>query len=286
MKSFAFLLALLAQVARISVPYLLAALGGTASERSGVINIALEGILLVGAFGATVGSLAGNSAALGLLCGVGAGLALAALYGLAVIQWRANQIVCGVAATLLALGATRYFLMLFYHSSSNSPRLETAGLGIPLMIGTGCLVAVAHYGLFYTRFGLRLRAVGEHPEAAETVGVAPLALRWAGVLLSGALAGLGGVWLAFDQHGFVGNMSAGRGFIALAAMILGRWRPTGALFACLLFGACETLQLRLQGHLGLAAGTVQSIPYLVTILALTLRSQKSSAAPKALGLPY
>jgi simple sugar transport system permease protein len=275
-----------AQVARISVPYVLAALGGVASERSGVINIALEGMLLVGAFGATVGALSTGSALGGVAAGMVAGVALAALYGAAVIRWRADQIVCGVAATLLALGATRFFLKLLYNSTSNSPRLATAGLGGALIAAAALLVGAAHLALYRTRFGLRLRAVGEHPEAAATVGVEPIPLRWAGVLASGALAGLGGVWLAFDQHGFVGAMSAGRGFIALAAMILGRWTPLGALAACLLFGFCEALQLRLQGNIGLLPGTIQSIPYLVTIAALTIRSQTRSFAPRSLGRPY
>ncbi len=276
--------AFLLQALRISVPYVLAALGGVASERSGVINIALEGMLLVGAFGAAVGALASGSALAGLGAGVLAGVALAALYGLAVIRWRADQIVCGVAATLLALGATRYFLKVFYNSTSNSPRIpSTDGLGWAILVGAALLAALAEAGLRRTAIGLRLRAVGEHPEAARSVGVRVAPLRWLGVLLSGALAGLGGVWLAFDQHGFVANMSAGRGFIALAAMILGGWRPLGALGACLLFGGAEALQLRLQSSgMGLGAGTVQALPYLITIVALAVRG-RASVAPRALG---
>lgn len=279
-------LSFLLQVLRISVPYVLAALGGICSERSGVINIALEGMLLAGAFGAVVGSLASGSALVGVAAGVGAGMALAALYGLAVIRWRADQIVCGVAATLLALGTTHFFLKLLYNSSSNSPRVEATGaFEWPMLLATGLLVFGLHFGLLRTRIGLRLRAAGEHPEAAESVGVRVVPLRWLGVLASGALAGLGGVWLGYDQHKFVGEMSAGRGFIALAAMILGGWRPVGAAVACLLFGAAEALQLRLQSSgQNLAAGTVQSIPYLITVVALAVRGARAGA-PRALGRP-
>jgi simple sugar transport system permease protein len=295
-------LAFAAQVVRISVPYVLAALGGIYSERSGVINIALEGLLLVGAFAAALASFSTGSALAGIALGVLAGVALAALYGLAVIRWRADQIVCGVAVTLLALGGTRFFLKLAFGSTSNSPRIAAlsapawaaAGglrgflgetLGSPLVVATALAVAAAHLSLFHTRFGLRLRAAGEHPEAAESLGVRVRPLRWRGVLLSGALAGLGGVWLAYDQHGFVAGMSAGRGFIALAAMILGGWTPLGALAACLLFGAAEALQLRLQSSsLPVGSGLVQVMPYAVTIVALTLRARRQ-VAPRALGRP-
>jgi len=296
-------LAFLGQTIRISVPYVLAALGGLWSERSGVINIALEGMLLAGAFGAAAGCLATGSAGAGVLLGVLAGVALAALYGLAVIRGRADQIVCGVAATLLAIGATRFFLKLAFGSSSNSPRVEALAspawaargglpgflgdtVGSPLVLATALLVAATAVLLGRSRFGLRLRAVGEHPEAAEAVGVRVAPLRWAGVLLSGALAGLGGVWLCYDQHGFVAGMSAGRGFIALAAMILGSWTPLGALAACLLFGAAEALQLRLQASaLAAHGGLVQSLPYLVTIATLALRARRQ-VAPRALGRPW
>ncbi len=275
----------LAQWARIAMPYVLAALGGIAAERSGVINIALEGLLLVGAFGATAGALASHSELGGALAGITAAMLLAALYGVAVLRWRADQIVCGLAINLLALGSTRFFLKLLYHSTSNSPRIDVDATG-PLGAAALALVAAVHIILFHTRLGLRLRAVGEHPEAVATAGVRVLPYRWVGVIASGLLAGLGGVWLAFDQHSFVSEMSAGRGYIAIAAMILGRWTPLGALAACLLFGLAEAVEIRLQGHLGLAAGTVQAIPYVVTIVALAARSTRRSRAPKALGQPY
>ena len=272
-----------AQGLRISVPYLLAALGGLLSERSGVINIALEGLLLVGAFAGAVAGLESGSALVGIAGGVLAGMLLAALYGLCVIRFGADQIVCGVAATLLAGGATRFFLKLGYDSNSNSPRIPALASSLPLVLATALLTVAVHLLLFHSRLGLRLRAAGEHPAALRSLGVRVPPLRWWGVLASGALAGLGGVWLAYDQHKFVGGMSAGRGFVALAAMILGGWRPLGAVLGCLLFGFAEAAQLQLQSaHVGLAPGTVQSIPYLVTIVALALRP-RAGAAPSALG---
>jgi simple sugar transport system permease protein len=284
------------------VPYVLAALGGICSERSGVINIALEGLLLVAAFAAAAFGFWGGALA-GIACGVLAGVLLAGLYAVAVIRWRADQIVCGVAVTLLALGGTRFFLKLAFGSSSNSPRIvglapsalvarggilgfvgET--VGSPLVLVTALLVVAVHFGLHRTAPGLRLRAVGEHPEAAASLGVRVRPIRYAGVLLSGALAGLGGVWLAYDQHGFVAGMSAGRGFIALAAMILGGWTPLGAAAACLLFGGAEAVQLRLQSTaLPVGSGLVQVMPYLVTILALSVRARRQRA-PAALGRPW
>ena len=144
-------------------------------------------------------------------------------------------------------------------------------------------VIASHLALHRTRFGLRLRAAGEHPEALESLAVRVVPLRYAGVILSGALAGLGGVWLAYDQHGFVAGMSAGRGFIALAAMILGGWNPLGATVACLLFGAAEALELRLQST-QLGGGVLQALPYAVTIFALAVRARKQRA-PRALGKP-
>ena len=296
-------LGFLAQVIRISVPYLLAALGGTFCERGGVTNIALEGLLLGGAFAAAAGSLLlGDTLGPvgGVLIGILAGVALAALYGLVVLRLRADQIVSGVAITLLASGLTRFLLKALYDSSSNSPRLHgldppawAAGGGLagflgetlasPLVLASAATIVASHLVLGRTRFGLRLRAAGEHPEALRSVGVDPLSLRWAGVLISGALAGLGGVFLAYDQHKFVGNMSAGRGYIALAAMILGGWTPLGATSACVLFGFIEALQLRLQSS-AVGGGLVQVLPHVVTVLVLAARARRRSA-PRALGRP-
>ncbi|HJZ84379.1 MAG TPA: ABC transporter permease [Polyangia bacterium] len=276
----------LLQVVRITIPYALAALGGALSERGGVINIALEGTLLVGAFGGAVGAYYTHNALLGLLCGIGAGAALQLVHGLACVRWKADQIVSGLAANLLALGATRFFLKLCFDSTANSPRIAAWRTGAPFLIMALAAAFLAHGLLYGTRFGLRLRACGEHPEAARTLGVQVARVRLAAVALAGALAGLGGVWLAFDQHKFVDNMSAGRGYVALAAMIFGKWRPLPACAACLLFGLAEAAQIGLQASgIGLPTQLVQMLPYLMTILALTGGGGRARG-PAALGTPY
>ncbi len=294
-------LAFLVQIVRISVPYVLASLGGTFSERGGTVNIALEGIMLTGAFGFVLGAHLSGSAVLGLLAGAGAGIGLAALFALATVRFGADQIVCGVAVNLLAVGVTRFALKTVWDSSSNSSRVESveplvqtegAGgivLGVlthPLVLLTVLLVLGGHLLLFRTRFGLRLRACGEHPHAAASLGVNVRRMRWAGVLLSGLLAGLAGVWLASDQHQFTDNMTGGRGYIALAAMIVGRWRPGLAALACLLFGAADAVQMTLGG-MGIAIPSqfLQMFPYLLTIVAV-VGFMGRSTPPAAVGQPY
>jgi simple sugar transport system permease protein len=273
-------------VLRISVPYLLCALGGTLSERGGVTNIALEGTLLVGAFGAVAGAHATGSAPLALAAGVGAGVALQALYALAVVHFRADQIVAGVAVNLLATGATRFFLRLWFGSSSNSPREAALPPASTLAVLVVALLAAAHLILFHTRFGLRLRACGEAPAAAATAGVRVARVRTAGVLWAGALGGLAGVWLVSLQHQFVDLMSGGRGFIAIAAMIFGRWRPFGAALACLLFGAAEAAQIGLQtAGIGAPPALTQTLPYVLTMIALAGAIGRARP-PAALGVPY
>ena len=294
-------LAFAVQILRISVPYVMASLGGTFSERGGTVNIALEGIMLTGAFGFVLGTYATDSALIGLLAGAGAGIALSALFALATIRYGADQIVCGVAINLLAVGVTRFALKMVWDSSSNSSRVETIGaladgdgglgmvLGVvthPLVLLTVALVVAGHVLLFRTRFGLRLRACGEHPHAAASLGVPVRRMRWYGVLLSGLLAGLAGVWLAVDQHQFTDNMTNGRGYIALAAMIVGRWRPGLAAAACLLFGAAEAIQITLAG-MGVAIPTqfLQMLPYLLTIVAV-VGFMGRSTPPAAVGKVY
>jgi general nucleoside transport system permease protein len=269
----------LAAVLRITVPYALAALGGTWSERAGVVNLALEGMLLTGAFAATLVAYATGSALLGVLAGAGAGVAVAALYALVVLRFRGDQIVCGVAVNLLADGVTRFFLKAIFDSSSNSPRVEAFGAGgvglwatltHPLVLTTLVLVALSQWAMNRTAFGLRVRAVGEHPEAAASLGVRPLQVRLYAVLLGGALAGLGGAWLAADQHQFVAGMSNGRGYIALAALIFGKWRPGWAALAALGFGLAEAGQITLQASgIGIPGWAVQMLPYVITVVALS-----------------
>jgi len=292
--------AFVAQVLRISVPYALAAAGGAFSERTGVINIALEGILLVGAFGATAGTLATGLPWVGVLCGVGAGLLLAALHALVTVGAKADQILSGLALNLLALGATRGLLKILYHSASNSPRLDAiAAFPVPMLQRFGSLadligqplfllalgvIVLSSTLLFGTGFGLALRAAGDGPRACDGAGISVSGMRVAGVLISGALGGLGGVWLALEQHNFSDGMSAGRGYIALAAMIVGGWRPLAGALACLLFGAAEALQMRVPGSL-LPTEFLQMLPYVITLLVLAGWIGRATP-PAALGEPY
>jgi general nucleoside transport system permease protein len=269
--------AFLAQTLRIAMPYLFASAGGVVSERAGMIALTLEGYMLTAAFCAALGSYFFGSSWLGVLSGVAGGVAIALLYGLCCIRYRANQVVVGIAINLLAIGVTRFFLRLTFDSSSNSPRVtgftETGtGFGAlvrnPLVwIGVAALPAVG-WLLYRTAFGLRVRAVGEHPEAALSVGIPVQRVRWLSVALSGALSGLGGAYLALDQHQFTDGMTAGRGFIALAATIFGRWDPPRVAIACVLFAAAETLQIQLQGAQLVPSQFVEMIPYLLTIIAL------------------
>jgi simple sugar transport system permease protein len=273
------LLALIAQTLRIAIPYLLAAAGGVMSERAGLIGLSLEGYMLSAAFGTAIGAFYSNSPWIGVLVGVSTAGAVALLYGVSSIRYRADQVVVGIAINLLAIGGTRFFLRLAFDSSSNSPRIpgfgaEQSGSGFlalasnPLVWAGILVLPFVGWLLYRTPFGLRVRAVGEHPTAAKSVGVPVVRVRYVAVLLSGMLAGLGGVYLALDQHQFTDQMTAGRGFIALAATIFGRWDPARVGVACLLFAAAETFQIRLQGSQLIPSQFVEMIPYVLTIVAL------------------
>jgi ABC-type uncharacterized transport system permease subunit len=264
------------QVLRIAVPYLFAASGGVVAERAGVTSLTLEGFMLSGAFGATLGSYYSGSPWVGLLCGILAGLFAASLHALASLRFRADQVVSGIAINLVAVGATRFFLRMAFDSSSNSPRVAGFGgeggvfgaFANPIVWLGLLVVPVIAWLLGRTPFGLRIRAVGEHPQAAASLGVPVARVRWIAVLLSGMLAGMGGVYLALDQHQFTDQMTAGRGFIAIAAVIFGRWDPLRAGLACLLFATAETAQIRLQGTGLIPSQFVEMIPYVLTIVAL------------------
>ena len=288
-------LAFLAQTLRIAIPYLLAAAGGVMSERAGLIGLTLEGYMLGGAFCAALGAYFGGSPWAGVLAAVVGGAALAWLYAVSSIRYKADQVVVGIAINLLAIGLTRFFLRLVFDSSSNSPRVpgfdvRGAGTGFGALVLNPLVwigVLVVPFGawlLYRTPFGLRVRAVGEHPAAAASVGVPVARVRYIAVILSGIFAGLGGAYLALDQHQFTDNMSAGRGFIALAALIFGRWDPVRAGLACLLFAAAETLQIRLQGSGAIPSQFVEMIPYVLTIIALAGVVGRA-VAPAALGKP-
>ena len=286
-------LVFLAQTLRIAIPYLFAASGGVISERSGLIGLGLEGYMLGGAFCGAVASYYSGSAWVGLLGAAAGGGALALLYAVTAIRVRADQVVLGVAINLFVTGATRFFLKLAFHSSANSPRVpglgvEQSGTGLVTLVGNPLIwlgilaVAVIAWLLYRTAFGLRVRAAGEHPTAALSVGVPVHRVRYIAAALSGVLAGLGGAYLALDQHQFSADMTAGRGFIALAATIFGRWDPFRAALACLFFAAAETLQIQLQGSQVIPSQFVEMIPYALTIIALAGVVGRA-VAPAALG---
>ncbi|MBL0890715.1 MAG: ABC transporter permease [Gemmatimonadaceae bacterium] len=286
-------IAFLLQTLRIAVPYLLAAAGGVLSERVGVIALGLEGLMLSGAFGAALGAYYGDSAWAGLAGALAAGAVMTTILAVATLRFRANQVVVGVAINLIVVAGTRYFLRLIFDSSSNSPRVAGfggEGVGNAMLasftnpvvwIGLVTLPALG-WVLYRTPFGLRVRAIGEKPEAAVSLGVNVMRLRVLGLYVAGAMAALGGAYLALDQHQFTDGMTAGRGFIALAAVIFGRWQPARVAVACLLFAAAETLQIQLQGAQLVPSQFVEMIPYVLTIIALAGLVGRSTA-PAALG---
>jgi simple sugar transport system permease protein len=239
------------------------------------VSLTLEGFMLTGAFAAVLGTNYTGNPWMGVLAGMIGGLIFAAIHAIASIRYRADQVVVGVAINLLAIGVTRFFLKLFFASSSNSPRvagfgenIKAAGFDNPLL-WLGLLSApIVAFVIYKTPFGLRVRAAGEHPDAAESVGVSVHRVRYIAVAISGVLAALGGVYLALDQHQFTDQMTAGRGFIAISAVIFGRWNPIRAALACLLFAAAETFQIQLQGSHAIPSQFVEMIPYVLTIIAL------------------
>ncbi|MFL5813162.1 MAG: ABC transporter permease [Bdellovibrionia bacterium] len=279
-------------ILRGSTPLLFAALGGFVCERSGVINIALEGLMLIGSFAAASAAYATGSPWLGLVAGILAGVALAAIYAVSVIPMRANQIVAGTAINLLAAGAAPFLCKIFFSSGRSTPSLEIGARfqSAPMWIALAFVVLAALWSR-YTPSGLWVRFAGENPEALAAAGVRVNRVRWFAVLMSGALSGLGGASLSiFLASSFSQNMTAGRGFMALAALIFGKWRPIPAAVACLLFGFTDALQIRLQGVVlwgsePVPVQFIQILPYIVTVLVLA-GFVGQSRAPKSLGLPY
>ena len=277
---------------RMATPLIFAALGGMFSERSGVINIALEGMMLAGAFGAAVTTYVTHSPWLGLGGGMAAVALLAAVYALCVIWLRANQIVAGTAINMLALGLTPFVCKILYDVTGQTPAIPLAERfqSAPLFL-SWVMVGVCWFWMKYTRGGLWVSFAGEHPEALDAAGIRVNRVRWAAVLMSGALAGLGGATLSvYLASSFSRNMTAGRGFMALAALIFGKWKPVPTAVACLLFGFAEAVQIRLQG-VSLWGGKpipvqfIQILPYVVTILVLAGFVGRSRA-PKALGTAF
>ncbi len=276
------------QTLRITIPYLLPSLGAVYSEKGGVVNIALEGILLSGAFAAAAGTYYTGNVLFGIFCGVIAGILISLIHSIITITFKANQIVSGIALNIFAFGITKFFCKILFGSSSNSeriPGLETLNLPFNLfLVITVAILALTYFVVHKTRFGLRLRAVGENPEAADSLGINVNRIRYIGILISGALGGLGGAWLAMDQHSFTDGMSAGRGYIALAAMIIGKWNPLGAAAACLLFGLAESFTLQFQDS-GIPTQFIQVLPYILTIVVLAGFIGKANP-PAADGIPF
>ncbi|CAN5906230.1 ABC transporter permease [soil metagenome] len=298
------LLTLVGSALRATTPLLLAALGGLFSERAGVVNIALEGIILFGALAAAVSVqqlevvlLTANPDAnlawvpwVGVLFGalVGAGVGL--IHAVISIRYKADQIISGTAINLMAIGIPALVLTGFYNNSTSSAPIanrlpQWAGFS-PILYLAFVLVPVVWYVLFRTPFGLRLRSVGEHPEAADSVGINVRRMRYYGVILAGVLAGLAGAYLSIGNlNQYVANMSGGRGFIALAALIFGKWHPLGVLGATLLFGTFEALATVLGGGQLLPPTLVQSIPFILTMLVLAGFIGRA-VPPKAIGKPF
>lgn len=305
---------------RLSVPLICAAMAGLWSEKAGVVDIGLEGKMLIAAFASAVASFVTGSAWAGLSAGILASLVLALVHGFAAITWRGNQIVSGVAINMLAAGLTVVLGNAWYGQGGRTPSLEGAArfgdVALPFarwarehLPGLGLVydevvsghaapaylaflaVLVTALVLKRTRFGLRIRAVGENPAAVDTAGISVARLRYGAVAICGLLCGIGGTYLAAAQSaGFLPHMTAGRGFIALAAVIFANWRPWSALGACLLFGLLDAIAIRLQGvtlpRIGLVpVEAIQAFPYVMTIVLLAGFIGRATP-PRASGLPY
>ncbi len=294
-----FLLILLFSSIRLATPLIFAALGGMFSERAGVINIALEGLMLTGAFTAAVATYELSNPYIGFLCGVAAGAFVALIFAIAVIKFEADQVVAGFAVSLLMLGLPAVISSRIYDSAGSTQQIAKEFL-LPdfynrisiASILAFALIPVCWYVLYKTPFGLRIRAAGENPEAADAAGVNVIKLRYIAVIMSGVLAAAGGAYLSIGQSSlFTRGMTAGRGYIALAALILAKWKPIPVLFACLFFGFTEALAIQMQGVIKMPSGEdvpvqfIQMIPYVLTIIVLA-GFIGLSRAPKALGIPY
>ena len=270
-----------------STPLIYAALGGVLCERSGVINIGLEGMIAIGAFTGVAVSFATGSAIAGALCGVLAGAFLGAVLGLAATRFRVEQIVAGTGINLIALGGAAYGLVVVFGQPGASKQVAALGAqGESTMVVLALVLAgLLHLFLFATRPGLHVRACGENPRAAEVAGIDPLRVRFWATTTGGALAALGGVFLAMAELDLYSDgMSAGRGFIALAAVIFGRWTPLGATGAALFFGFFAALQYTLQ-RAGVPSELMQALPYLAALVALAGFAGRVRA-PAADGIPY
>ena len=295
--------ALVAATLRYATPLVFAALGGVISESSGVINIGLEGMMLMGCFWGIYGADLLGSWVWGLVVAMLAGGLLALLHAFFSINLRANQIVSGTGINFIALGITGYFLQYHYGPNGTPPISQVPNVHLPLIQHVGfigaafgsanlmtwvalALVPTLTFFLFRTRGGLRLRSVGEKPRAADTVGLPVLRIRYVAVVVSGMFAALGGAYLSVGFVGsFSNNMTNGRGFIALAAMIFGKWKPWGALWACLLFGFGSAMSDRVSGVNQTLGTLFEALPYVLTLVAVAGLVGRSRP-PAADGIPY
>lgn len=297
------LVAVLEATMRLSTPLILASLGGLFSERSGVVNIGLEGLMLTSAFFGMLGSYLTGSPWVGLLAAVTSGLLLASVHAVMTVRLHADQIISGLAINLLALGGTGYLLNVIFGNGGASPKVAGfENLDVPLLadlplIGpvlfrqsgfvlSALVIAVAVWGVVnHTPFGLRLRASGEGPRPLEASGVDVFRIRMLGVTASGLFTGLAGAFLSLSLlGGFTENMTAGRGFIALAALIFGRWTPFGALGASLLFGFGMAVTFRIPQTV-VDTEFLSMVPYVITLVALATFGGRA-VAPAAIGKPY
>jgi ABC-type uncharacterized transport system permease subunit len=285
-------LATIASTIRAFVPLYLATLGGVFNERSGIVNIGIDGMMIFGTWFGAWGALQWGPVA-GLATAVAAGVAAAALHAMATVTFRVDHIVSGVAINILALGIPRFLSIVAYDQGTQSPqvpqlpKIDVPGIGeqsilvpVTILLGVG-----AWFVLNRTVFGLRLRSAGENPRAAESLGVRVKGQRWAGVLISGGFAGLAGGYLSIELVGlYREGMNQGRGFIALAALILGNWSPIGAALSCLLFAWTEALTVFLRVD-WINNAFIQSLPYIVTLIVLALFFRRVRP-PKAVGQAY
>jgi general nucleoside transport system permease protein len=291
---------------RIATPLVFAALGGIISERAGVFAVGLEGMMLAGAFGAAVAAFTTGNAAAGVFAALFCGACIAGVIALVTVRFGAEQMVTGLAANILAIGLTSFLLRSIVGGGQapviQVPLLQAWPIPVlsdipvlgPLLFNQPPLTYLAllltiplFLFLMRTQYGLTLRSVGENPQAAYAIGADPKAIRFWAVIAGGAIAGLGGAVLALQQVGtFTDAMTSGRGYLALAAIIVGRWTPFGALAACLVFGAAEALYLRVQTFgLPVSSYVVQMLPYLIAIFVLALMG-RAARLPAAIGIPY
>jgi simple sugar transport system permease protein len=292
------ILAILASTIRLAVPYSLAGLGGTYSERSGVVNIGLEGMMLTGAFTAVAVTNITGSPWFGLLSAIISGMLLGLVHSVVCVTFRSDQIVSGLAINIFAMGITVFLSWLLFNKTQikaegmlHVPILhDLPGFDVlfsalpPLVFLTAIIVIASHFVLFRTVFGLRLRSVGEHPQAADTLGISVYQMRYAGVMISGALAAMGGAFLSLEHaHYFVKGISGGRGFIGLASMIFGKWTPLGSAGAGLLFGFGEAIKPYLPKVV--PSQFIDMIPYILTMVVLASAVGRAKP-PAADGIPY